>query len=100
VVAVPAVEVLVAATLIFPKTRLAGLYGCFLLMVMFSTYIVIILNFSQYVPCSCGGILENMSWSQHLVFNIVCTGLAATAVIIYPVHAQNQYVLGRRVLQA
>jgi hypothetical protein len=68
---VPFMEFLLVLLLVFPKWRLVGLYAAFSLMVLFSTYIVVILNFSSFVPCSCGGILENMSWKQHLVFNIV-----------------------------
>src|SRR5690606_14703009 len=49
-------------------------------MVMFTAYIFIILNFSDFVPCSCGGVLEKMSWTQHLIFNVVFIILAGVAV--------------------
>ncbi|MEJ0031509.1 MAG: MauE/DoxX family redox-associated membrane protein [Bacteroidota bacterium] len=44
-------------------------------MVMFTAYIVVITRFSEYTPCSCGGVLEKMSWDQHLVFNIGFCGV-------------------------
>jgi len=56
--------------LLFPKTRIKALYTGFCLMVMFTAYIFIMLNYSSFLPCSCGGILEKMSWQQHLLFNI------------------------------
>jgi uncharacterized membrane protein YphA (DoxX/SURF4 family) len=61
-----------------------ALYASFGLMVIFSAYIITILNFSEYVPCSCGGILENMSWRQHFWFNAGFVALGALGVLIYP----------------
>src|SRR5690606_38132713 len=81
-VLVPGVEILLAGLLIIPRYRLFALMGCFGLMVMFTAYIIIILNFSDYIPCSCGGVLENLSWTQHLIFNIVFIGLAAVAILL------------------
>jgi hypothetical protein len=53
---------------------------------MFTTYIIIITRFSPYVPCSCGGVLQKLGWTEHLVFNIVFVVLAATGIIF---HVQN-----------
>ena len=80
--AVPTVELIIAGMLIFPRLRLLGLYGCFTLMVMFTAYIVIILNFTDFIPCSCGGVLEDLGWTEHLIFNIVFVALAATAILL------------------
>jgi uncharacterized membrane protein YphA (DoxX/SURF4 family) len=74
--AVPIVELFIALLLIFPKYRLVGLFSAFSLMVLFTTYITIILNFSSFIPCSCGGILEKMGWTEHLIFNLVFVVLA------------------------
>ncbi|PHR12829.1 MAG: hypothetical protein COA40_08165 [Aequorivita sp.] len=81
-VLVPAVEILLSVLIIFPRYRIAALIGCFTLMIMFTVYIFIILNFSDYIPCSCGGVLEKLSWTQHLVFNIVFIVLAALAIFL------------------
>src|SRR5690606_8338155 len=59
---VPGVEILIALLLIIPRFRVVALYSSFLLMVMFTAYIYIILNYSDFVPCSCGGVLEKLSW--------------------------------------
>jgi len=93
-VAVPVLELACVAALLFPRTRHLGFYGAFCLMVMFTTYIIIILGFSQYVPCSCGGILQDMTWLQHLWFNIVATLLAVTGVLAFPSSKDHRYVLG------
>jgi uncharacterized membrane protein YphA (DoxX/SURF4 family) len=77
---VPLTEILLAILLAIPRVRLIGLYASFSLMVMFTTYIVVITNFSEHIPCSCGGVLEKLNWNQHLVFNIVFDILAIVAI--------------------
>ena len=79
---VPITEILIAIVLLFPRYRLVGLFAAFSLMVLFTTYIIIILNFSSFIPCSCGGILEKMSWTQHLVFNSLFVLLAAAGILL------------------
>lgn len=83
-VVVPFIELGISLMLIFPKTRLKGLYGAFGLMVMFTTYIVLASRFSDYVPCSCGGVLEGMTWTQHLIFNTVFVLLALIGILLQP----------------
>ncbi|ROI10081.1 tellurium resistance protein TerC [Chryseobacterium sp. H3056] len=75
-----ALELLTAGALLWNKTRRAALYASFGLMVAFTVYIYLILNYSDYIPCSCGGILEKMSWGQHLFFNSVCVVLAWSGI--------------------
>lgn len=76
------IELVLAFLLLFASYRTVALYGSFLLMVMFTTYIIIIINFSSFVPCSCGGILEKMSWTDHLIFNIAFVVLALLALFL------------------
>jgi uncharacterized membrane protein YphA (DoxX/SURF4 family) len=68
---IPLSEILISVLLTIPRFRLVGLFSAFILMIMFTTYIVAILNFSTYVPCACGGVLEKLGWTEHLIFNIV-----------------------------
>lgn len=79
---VPGLEILISIFLMIPRYRRVALYASFFLMVMFTTYIVIILNFSDFIPCSCGGVLEKLGWGEHLIFNIVFIGLAAVAILL------------------
>lgn len=79
---VPVTELCIAGMLSMPKARLIGLYGALGMMVMFTTYIVIITTYDDYVPCSCGGLLESMGWSGHLIFNAVFVLLAGVAIVI------------------
>ncbi|WP_206363212.1 MauE/DoxX family redox-associated membrane protein [Sinomicrobium pectinilyticum] len=83
---VPVSEIIIAALLCTKRFRLWGFYAFFTLMVMFTTYIFIILNFSSFTPCSCGGVLEKLGWTEHLIFNIVFILLAGFAIFLL---AQN-----------
>ncbi|WP_338646068.1 MauE/DoxX family redox-associated membrane protein [Flavobacterium sp. KS-LB2] len=87
---VPVIEILIAIVLFIPKFRFFGLLSAFALMMMFTAYIYIILNFSAYIPCSCGGILEKMTWNQHLIFNLIFVILLAVVVIYEPINYKNR----------
>ncbi len=79
---VPVIELVIAALLMFEKTQLTGLYLSASLMTMFTVYIILASRFSDYVPCSCGGVIETLTWSQHLVFNFFFLGGAILGVML------------------
>ena len=81
--AVPGVELLIAGMLAITRLRLVGLYAAFSLMVMFTAYIIAILQFSENIPCSCGGVLESMGWTEHLIFNIGFVLLALSGIVLH-----------------
>lgn len=72
----PASELGIASLLFIPKCRRLGFFAAFILMGAFSGYILYMLLFVPHLPCSCGGLLQLLSWKQHLVFNLMFTGLA------------------------
>lgn len=80
--AVIIVELLIAFLLIFPHQRLYGLYGSLGIMTSFTIYIYLIINYSEFVPCSCGGVLEKLGWDDHLIFNICCIIVAAMGIYL------------------
>ncbi len=80
-VGVLVVEFLVVYFVYKRKFQLALIIS-FFLMAFFSLYIGYLMYFSYYIPCSCGGILGTMSWSVHLIFNIILTVVIAIAYII------------------
>ena len=79
---IPTVELLIALLLVIKRTRLIGLYASFFLMSLFTAYLIIMLNFSYYIPCSCGGILEKLSWNQHILFNFFFIAISAAGAIM------------------
>ena len=80
--AVIALELLLALLLCSIATRLTGLYGSFFLMVAFTVSIYLILNFSDFIPCSCGGIIEKLGWTEHLVFNLAFATLVLWTIVL------------------
>lgn len=68
---IPSVELLLAFFLLFPSTRTIALWSSLFLLSAFTIYIAIVMSgvFGR-IPCSCGGILKNMSYGTHLVFNL------------------------------
>lgn len=80
--AIPVIEILISLLLITVRTRLAGLYASFGLMIMFTTYIILASRFSDYVPCSCGGVIENLNWSEHVMLNTIFIILGVTAILL------------------
>lgn len=78
--AIVILEFIIAGLLCYRKTRNVGLIGSFILMLIFTGYIFFIIHTSENLPCSCGGILEKMSWHQHLYFNIGCVVLSIIAL--------------------
>ena len=67
----PPIEVLIVLALMFEKTRTAGFYASLILMSAFSIYsAAVLLKFFDYIPCSCGGIIKNLSWRDNLILNL------------------------------
>ncbi|PWV48807.1 MauE/DoxX family redox-associated membrane protein [Chitinophaga sp. S165] len=81
---IPAIELVTTALLMFPVTRMKGFYLSYGLLLLFTFYIYAILHYSYFIPCSCGGILSQMNWEQHLVFNIVFSLIALTGIFTFP----------------
>ncbi|OCA76370.1 tellurium resistance protein TerC [Chryseobacterium artocarpi] len=80
------IEIIVAICLFIPYTNRLGLYASLGLMSAFTVYIYLILNYSDFIPCSCGGILEKLGWTEHLLFNLFFVILTITAILINDFH--------------
>jgi putative oxidoreductase len=79
----PVTEVLIVLALLFEKTRLTGLWASFVLMILFTIYTaLVLLRVFHRVPCSCGGVIKNLNWKQHLVFNLFFTGISIAAILL------------------
>jgi len=78
----PVIEFFVVLLIIVPRWRLKGLYVALALMILFAGYIIAILTFNEHIPCSCGGVLELLSWKQHIVFNGVFILMAVTGIVL------------------
>jgi hypothetical protein len=78
----PLTEFIVSLILFVPKYRLKGLYASLILMILFTGYVGWLLAFAPELPCSCGGIMEALSWKAHLAVNIGLVGLSVIGIII------------------
>jgi len=79
----PPIEIATAVLLTFSPSLLKGLYTSLILLTLFTGYIALaLLNFFKHVPCPCGGILTNMSWMTHLIFNILLIILTIYPILI------------------
>jgi len=65
----PVTELIVVLFLFIPRTRKIGLYCSLVLMSFFTLYLIYMLIFTPNKPCTCGGMLQQLSWTQHLIFN-------------------------------
>jgi len=82
---VPSVEILLALSLLFKRTRLTGLWGSFFLMMAFTVYVFAVPHFFHSLhTCSCGGIISQLSWRGHFYMNLCFTLLAGAAVSLFP----------------
>lgn len=76
----PGIEIITTILLTVPRTRLLGLYASIGLLFSFTSYLIYMVNYAPQLPCSCGGIIQQLSWTQHIILNI--TLLVATTIAI------------------
>lgn len=68
-------EFIIFSLFLFERTISYGLVLGTSLMFLFTVYLITLVSFFTNIPCSCGGILGNMSYTIHIIFNIVVTFL-------------------------
>jgi len=76
-------ELAVAAMLMFNRTKKAALWGSTILMILFTSYVgAILLHFFDRVPCSCGGVIKELGWVNHLYFNLFFLIISVIGLIL------------------
>ena len=79
----PVAEIVTAVLLFFPATRIKGLYVSFFLIVIFTVYLSFMILFTHDIPCNCGGAIKNLTWPQHIYFNLFFLALAITGILLH-----------------
>lgn len=79
---VPIGETITSILLLVPQTAKWGLYAFTGLIILFTGYIVSAMIWEKTLPCHCGGVIEKLSWGQHIWFNIAFIILAIFALQI------------------
>lgn len=80
---IPTIEIIASILLVFGKTALKGFYVSTALMALFTFYVSYMVLFAPKLPCVCGGVIEAMSWNQHIVFNAIFTVMSFICCILY-----------------
>jgi len=80
--ALPIGELLLAIALFITPLRLKALYATFALMSLFTVYVIVIFFMDNHLSCSCGGIIEELSPKEHMLFNSACVILAIIAIAV------------------
>ena len=87
---VPFLELVVAGLLVFRGYRLIGLYASLALMFVFTGYIIAVLQFSDSIPCSCGGVISALGWKDHILLNSSFMLLALLGILWSKQHYKIQ----------
>jgi putative oxidoreductase len=69
-VGVPVMELCIALVRFIPATARLGMIAGICLLVIFTAYIIYMILIDPHLPCSCGGVIQQLSWTQHIVFNL------------------------------
>ena len=85
--ALPIAEIILSIALFIPAFRLKALYTTLAVMSLFTIYVVIIYFMDNHISCSCGGIIEELTPQQHILFNSACVLLSILGILI--VHRQQ-----------
>lgn len=86
----PVLEIVIAAMLFIPKYRYWGMIGSAGLMLLFTIYVSAMVFTLKSLPCSCGGLIRELTWKQHFFFNVFFTLLAFTGVWLSRREAEQQ----------
>lgn len=81
VTTLPTIEIVVSIMIGFQKSRRIGLILFVGIMLLFTIYIAaILINWFHRVPCSCGGVIQQLGWRNHLIFNLLFIVIAICAI--------------------
>lgn len=67
---IPALELIIVVLLFIRQTNRTGLIAAVSLLLLFTGYLVFMVLTEPNLPCTCGGVIGQLSWKQHIVFNI------------------------------
>jgi hypothetical protein len=75
-------ELLISGLLVFSVTRMMGLYLSLALMSVFTSYLLFAVMKGYALPCTCGGVLRQLTWKQHVFFNFGFIILAMSGIVV------------------
>jgi putative oxidoreductase len=78
----PAIELLIPVLLISTRARGIGFFASFGLLVLFTGYLLTMLGTQRHLPCACGGVLRQLTWRQHVFFNLFFLALSGIGIAV------------------
>lgn len=69
--AIPVAEALLALLLVYPPMMRKALWASMSLIVAFTTYLIYMVVSDLPRTCNCGGVIESLTWTQHILFNLI-----------------------------
>ncbi len=79
----PVVELIVVVLLFVPMWRRWGLKFSTMLLSVLTLYLTFMMIFAPKLPCACGGVLEDMTWKEHIYFNLGLIILSIIGAVLY-----------------
>ncbi len=80
---IPGIEIAISIFIIIPATRFYGIVMATALIATFTLYIAYLMIALPKLPCSCGGIIQDLSWKGHLIVNISLTLAGLLSIRFY-----------------
>lgn len=79
---IPILEILLAVLLVFSFLKMGrvALWASVVLMGIFTLYLALMVLFVPDRLCHCGGVIESMDWTTHLIFNLLWLGAGIYAI--------------------
>lgn len=76
-----AVQIVISVMLLLPKWKALGLHATLILLVIFTSCLIIMLCYTKVLPCSCAGIAASLSWKAQMWLNILLIALAGLGIL-------------------
>jgi hypothetical protein len=87
---IPAAELIIVVLLLIPKFSKTGLITASSILIVFTAYLIFMVLTDPNRPCSCSGVIQQLSWKQHIAFNIFFIGLSTIGI-----YFQHQPIKGK-----
>lgn len=69
-------ELGVVCLLLGPRRPRYGFLASLGLLSLFTLYLLIMIGTQPHLPCTCGGVIEQLTWPQHIFFNLFFIGVS------------------------
>ena len=87
---VPSIEIIIAMCLLFSIKRKVFLYISMFVLIVFTSYLFTLNEYSLFNGCSCGGVFENISYTQHTIINLVFIFFNLLAILT--IHSKTKVI--------